>query len=77
MLALERKLVNEFLVYISYVCDYPLSKKYQKVYVRGECVNFSPNTSNKFLGVKETKILELEMTDNQVVKKITTNQINV
>lgn len=77
MLALERKLVKEFLVYISHVCDSPLSKKYQKVYVRGECVNLSPNTINKFLGVEETKIPELEVTDNQVCKKITANQIKV
>jgi len=77
MLTLERKLVKEFLVYISYVCDFPLSKKYQKVYVRGECVNFSPNTINKILGVEETKIPELEVTDNQVCKKITANQIKV
>ena len=77
MLALERKLVKEFLVYISYVYDYPLRKKYQKVFVRGECVNFSPNTINKFLGVEETKIPKLEAIDNQVCKKITANQIKV
>jgi hypothetical protein len=66
MLVLERKLVKELLVYISYVCDYPLSKKYHKVYVRGECVNFYPNTINKFLGVEEIKFPELEVTINQV-----------
>ena len=77
MLALKRKLVKEFLVYISYFCDYPFRKKYQNVYVKGECVNFSPNTLNKFLGVEETKIPELEVTDNQVCKKITANQIEV
>jgi len=27
-LALERKLLKEFRVYISYVCDYPLRKEY-------------------------------------------------
>lgn len=77
MLARERKLVKELMVYISYVCGYPLSKKYHKVYVRGERVNFSPNTINKFRGVEETKIPELEVTDNQVCKKITANQIKV
>jgi hypothetical protein len=48
MLALEGNLVKKFLVYVSHVCDYPLSKKYQKVYVKGECVNFTSNTINKF-----------------------------
>jgi len=76
-LALERKLVKELLVYISYVCDYPLSKEYQKLYVKGECVNFSHNTINKFLGVEETNIPELEVTDNQVCKEITANQVKV
>lgn len=28
MLALKRKLVKDFLVYISYVCDYPLRNDY-------------------------------------------------
>jgi hypothetical protein len=63
-LALERKLMKEFLVYIFYVCDYPLSKEFQNAYVRRECVNFFHNTINKFLGVEEINIHELEMTDN-------------
>jgi hypothetical protein len=66
MLALGRKLMKELLAYISYVCDYPFSKKYHKVYVRGECVNSSPNTINKFLGVEEIKIPELKVKINQV-----------
>jgi len=76
-LALERKLMKEFLVYISYVCDYPLSKEYQKVYVRVECVNFSHNTINKFLGLEEINIHELKVTDNQVCKEITASQVKV
>jgi len=36
------KLVKEFIVNILAECDNPLSREYQKVYVRGECVNFSP-----------------------------------
>ena len=34
------KLVKEFLVNIPDECDNPLSREYQKVFVRGECVNF-------------------------------------
>ena len=71
------KLVKEFLVNISDDCDNPLRKEYQKVFVRGECVNFSPNIINKFLGVEETNIPELEVTDNQVCKENTANQVQV
>lgn len=60
-LALERKLMKEFMVYIFYVFDYPLSKEFQKAYVRRECVNFSHNTISKFLGVEEINIPELEV----------------
>jgi hypothetical protein len=63
-LALERKLMKEFLVYIFYASDYPLSKKFQRAYVRRKCVNFFHNTINKFLGVEEINIHELEVTDN-------------
>jgi len=45
------KVVKEFSVNIPENCDNPLSSEYQKVYVRGECVNFSPNIINRFLGV--------------------------
>ena len=69
--------MKEFLVNISFDCENPRSKEYQKVYVRGECVNFSPNIINKFLGVEETNIPELEVTDNQVCKEITANQVKV
>jgi len=62
------KLVKEFLVNISSDYDNPLSREFQKVYVRGECVNFSPNIINRFLGVDEEGASELGATDNQVSK---------
>jgi hypothetical protein len=65
MLFLEGNLVKKFLVYVSHIVDYPLSKKFQKAYVRRECVNFFHNTISKFLGVEEINIPELEVTDNQ------------
>jgi hypothetical protein len=77
MLALKRNLMKEFLVYISHVFDYPISKEFEKAYVRRECVNFSHNTINKFPGVEEINISELEVTDNQVCKEITANQVKV
>ena len=59
-------LVKEFWVNIHGDCDNPLSREYQKVYVRGECVNFSPNIINIFLRIDEEGVAELEATDNQV-----------
>jgi small nuclear ribonucleoprotein (snRNP)-like protein len=71
------KLVKEFLVNILGDCDNPLRNEYQKVFVRGECVKFSPTIINKLLGIDETAILELEVSDNQVCKEITDNQVKV
>jgi len=45
------------------------------VYVRGECVNFSPNIINIFLGIDEEGVAELEATDNQVSREVTTNKV--
>ncbi|WJX84522.1 hypothetical protein P8452_67093 [Trifolium repens] len=71
------KLVKEFLVNIPEDCDNPLSKEHHKVYVRGKCVHFSPAIINKFLGNKEDGYAELEVTNNQVCKTITANQVKV
>ena len=68
------KMVKEFLVNVSEDCDNHISRKYQKVYVRGECINFSPNIINSFLGIDEKKTAELEVTDNQVSREINANQ---
>ena len=71
------KLVKEFIVNIPAECDNPLSREYQKVYVRGECVNFSPNIINRFLMIDDEGVAELEATDNQVSKEITANKVKV
>jgi len=69
--------VKEFLVNISEECDNSLSQEYQKVYVRGECVHFSPNIINKFLGINEPCATEPKVTENQICKEITANHVNV
>jgi hypothetical protein len=69
------KLVKEFVVNILEDCDNPLSREYQKIYVRGKCVNFSPNIINKFLGSAEEGVAELEATDNQVCREVTANKV--
>lgn len=69
------KLAKEFLINVSEICDNPLSKEYQKVYVRGECVNFSPSIINWFLGINEEEVAELKVSNNQVCREITANQV--
>ncbi|MCI48250.1 envelope-like protein, partial [Trifolium medium] len=71
------KLVKEFLVNIPEDCDNPLSKEYIKVFVRGECVEFSPAVINKFLERSEEPQAEVEVTENDVCKEITANQVKV
>ncbi|KAK2445369.1 hypothetical protein QL285_016309 [Trifolium repens] len=71
------KLVKEFLVNIPEDCDNPLSKEHHKVYVKGKCVMFSPAIINKYLGNKENGYAEMEVTNNQVCKTITANQVKV
>jgi len=58
-------------------CDNSLSQEYQKVYVRGKCVHFSPNIINKFLGINESCATEPKVTENQVSKEITANHVKV
>jgi hypothetical protein len=70
------KLVREFLVKIPKDCDNSLRRDYQKVYVRGKCVNFSLNIINNFLGV-EGGAAEAEATDNQICKEITADKVKV
>jgi len=63
------KLVKEFMVNISEECDNPMSQEYQKVYVRGECVHFSPTTINKYLGINEPDVAEPKVTENRSARK--------
>jgi hypothetical protein len=70
-------MVKDFLVNTIDDCDIPLSKEYHKIYVRCECVNFSPTIINKFFKRAEDGPSEPEVTDNVVCKEITANQVKV
>ncbi|WJX67651.1 hypothetical protein P8452_52099 [Trifolium repens] len=70
------KLVKEFLVNIPEDCDNPLSKEYQKVFVRGKEISFSPDTINTYLGRSEEPYPELEVTDDAICKSITGGKVN-
>ena len=69
------KLMREFLVNVLEDCNNPLSQEYQKVYVIAECVNFSPNIINRFSGIEKEGVAPLKVTDNQIYREITTNQV--
>jgi hypothetical protein len=47
------------------------------VFVKGKCVEFSPAVINRFLGRKEDGYTEVEVTNNQVCKTITADQVKV
>jgi hypothetical protein len=70
------RLVKEFLVNLSSECDNKLSPEFRKVFVRGHCVNFSPSIINNYLGRNDEDAAEVEVTDNQICKEITANQVN-
>ena len=70
------KLVKEFLVNIPEDCDNPLNKEYQKVFVRGKEISFSPDTINTYLGRSEEPYPELEVTDDAICKSITGGKVN-
>ncbi|XP_045791442.1 uncharacterized protein LOC123886149 [Trifolium pratense] len=69
------KLVREFVVNIPIGCDNPLDKEYQKVYVRGKCVTFSPSVINKVLGNADDPHPDIEVSDNVVCKTITAEKV--
>ncbi|XP_050890348.1 uncharacterized protein LOC127095744 [Lathyrus oleraceus] len=68
-------LVKEFMMIIPDGCDDTKSDDYGKVYVRGNVVTFSPTVINKFIGRTDEPQVELEVTNDQVCKEITTNQV--
>ncbi|XP_057418567.1 uncharacterized protein LOC130712767 [Lotus japonicus] len=64
-------LVMEFIVNIPTDCDDESSSKYRRVYVRGKCVNFSPEVVNEFLGRRPVAGLDEEPELNRVAKTLT------
>ncbi|XP_050909205.1 uncharacterized protein LOC127122976 [Lathyrus oleraceus] len=68
-------LVKEFIVNIPEDIHDKNSREFCKVFVRGKCVKFSPNVINKFLGRGMDGGVDLETTDNEVCRTITTGQV--
>lgn len=70
-------LVKEFIVNIPRDVADPRNSNFRKVFVRGRCVDFSPAIINCYLGKREDDVCEMEVTDNQVCKELTANQVKV
>lgn len=64
-------LVKEFMMNISKECDNKRGKEFKKVYVRGRCMDFSPEIINRFLGCNEEEQAEIGVSDNDICKEIT------
>ncbi|XP_058784376.1 uncharacterized protein LOC131659167 [Vicia villosa] len=68
-------LVKEFVMNIPVDCDVPGSQNFRKACVRGKLVHFSHPVINRYLGRSDDEGFDLEVTDNQVCKEITANQV--
>ncbi|XP_058775245.1 uncharacterized protein LOC131649500 [Vicia villosa] len=68
-------LVKGFIVNLHEDCANKKAKDYLKVFVRGNCVNFSPTVINKFLERSNEAKPELEVSDNKMCKVITAGQV--
>ncbi|XP_057443795.1 uncharacterized protein LOC130735945 [Lotus japonicus] len=65
------KLVREFIVNIPADCDDASSTEYRKVFVRGKCINFSPEVINEFLGRSPVVVAQGEPDLNRVATTLT------
>lgn len=63
-------LVKELIMNNSKECDNKRNKEFRKVYVRGMCVEFSPEIINRFLSRSEEEQVEVEVSDNVICKEI-------
>ncbi|XP_057447863.1 uncharacterized protein LOC130739555 [Lotus japonicus] len=65
------KLVREFIVNIPSDCEDESSEEFNKVFVRGKCVNLSPAVINEYLGRNSEAVVEGESDLNEVASVIT------
>jgi hypothetical protein len=70
-------LTKEFLVNIGDDCDDPMSPEFRKVFVRGKCVEFSPDVINQYLGRSTAGVVDLGVTQNEICKTLTGNLVKV
>ncbi|KAL5128527.1 hypothetical protein HKD37_14G040759 [Glycine soja] len=64
-------LVREFIVNIPSDITNRKSNEYQKVFVRGKCIRFSPAVINKYLGRPTEGMVDIDASEHQIAKEIT------
>ncbi|KAH1262383.1 hypothetical protein GmHk_02G005020 [Glycine max] len=68
-------LVREFIVNIPSDITNRKSDEYQKVFVRGKCVRFSPAVINKYLGRPTNGVIDIAVSEHQIAKEITAKRV--
>ncbi|KAH1265417.1 hypothetical protein GmHk_01G001120 [Glycine max] len=68
-------LVREFIVNIPSDITNRKSDEYQKVFVRGKCVRFSPAVINKHLDRPTDGVVDIAVSEHQIAKEITAKQV--
>ena len=68
-------LVREFIVNIPSDITNRKSDEYQKVFVRGKCIRFSPAVINKYLGRPTEGVVAIAVSEHQIAKEITASQV--
>ncbi|KAL5137258.1 hypothetical protein HKD37_10G027650 [Glycine soja] len=68
-------LVREFIVNIPSDITNRKSDEYQKVFVRGKCIRFSPAVINKYLGRPTEGVVDIVVSEHQIAKEITAKQV--
>ncbi|XP_057453999.1 uncharacterized protein LOC130745652 [Lotus japonicus] len=69
------KLVREFLVNLCVEVGLPESIEFRKVFVRAQCVEFSPAVINKALGRSVVEFVDEELSLDVIAKEITAGQV--
>ncbi|KAL5165152.1 hypothetical protein HKD37_18G050324 [Glycine soja] len=68
-------LVREFIVNIPSDITNRKSDDYQRVFVRGKCVRFSPAVINKYLGRPTEGVVDIDASEHQIAKEITAKRV--
>ncbi|KAH1232854.1 hypothetical protein GmHk_09G025429 [Glycine max] len=68
-------LVREFIVNIPSDITNRKSDDYQRVFVRGKCVRFSPAVINKYLGRPTEGVVDIDVSEHQIAKEITAKRV--
>ncbi|KAL5142311.1 Monocopper oxidase-like protein SKU5 [Glycine soja] len=68
-------LVREFIVNIPSDISNRKSDDYQRVFVRGKCIRFSPAVINKYLGRPTEGMVDIDVSEHQIAKEITAKRV--